>query len=625
MADVQIRLSGDSSSEHLEVPTGQLRATLRVTVAIPKAESLTSPGDAGYSQTPFKPSGSGSGTMYPLDPPLIGSGREFRVVALPKAIELICGIAGRTPRNGVNSSQRLVEKSAIDDVYGDVTIISPPVCAWFSEYGNGANNKARLWAYLGKVTSIRLETDEETSVQFQQLSLVVHPTEIRTSISPSSVVWLNTTGALANYATEAEEVNPHLRRGRVENHLRKTTPSSPDRDSNLDLPVLGDLAQHDWRVSQLRHRGGSRKCTRIYVKGQWKTILEKKLHPPVVDSPVYCASTALDRTATKVVDSPRWPHGLRCHFRARQDFQRPGDYGSIPAGCTEGFLFVMARCICISQMIPERCSLNSSIALPVHRWSGRSVGVGRTILTTSSLHRAERKIQLAVNNLWAWAADHGYLFSATKTTCSCPPEKCHWAREKHLVAKLAHLQLEMKRVGESHAQEKRDLLTNVITINEIKRNAANTIKVKVEPHRLFTVYKEWSVALIFATRAINIFNAIDRNKFLENLFSHFIWSCLFFLAFSANRAFSGVLVRVLLHRGAGVCDCYVVVSVGSVGPVPWGVIEPLISRVRVLSPLPSLFKVTLTVGTILACSQRMIGSESPRLLCSEWEHVGGIG
>nr|CAD7445550.1 unnamed protein product [Timema bartmani] len=42
-----------------------------------------------------------------------------------------------------------------------------------------------------------------------------------------------------------EEVNPHLRGGRVENHLGKTTPSSPDRDSNLDLPVLGDRAQHD--------------------------------------------------------------------------------------------------------------------------------------------------------------------------------------------------------------------------------------------------------------------------------------------------------------------------------------------------------------------------------------------
>nr|CAD7450426.1 unnamed protein product [Timema bartmani] len=42
-----------------------------------------------------------------------------------------------------------------------------------------------------------------------------------------------------------EEVNPHLRGGRVENHLGKTTPSSPDRDSNLDLPVLGGRAQHD--------------------------------------------------------------------------------------------------------------------------------------------------------------------------------------------------------------------------------------------------------------------------------------------------------------------------------------------------------------------------------------------
>ncbi|CAG2059403.1 unnamed protein product [Timema podura] len=31
----------------------------------------------------------------------------------------------------------------------------------------------------------------------------VHPTEIRTLISPSSAVQLNTTGALANYATEA--------------------------------------------------------------------------------------------------------------------------------------------------------------------------------------------------------------------------------------------------------------------------------------------------------------------------------------------------------------------------------------------------------------------------------------
>nr|CAD7193990.1 unnamed protein product [Timema douglasi] len=46
---------------------------------------------------------------------------------------------------------------------------------------------------------------------------------------------------------ELEEVNPHLREGRVENHLGKTTPSSPDRDSNLDLPVFSSRAQHDKR------------------------------------------------------------------------------------------------------------------------------------------------------------------------------------------------------------------------------------------------------------------------------------------------------------------------------------------------------------------------------------------
>nr|CAD7401632.1 unnamed protein product [Timema cristinae] len=46
---------------------------------------------------------------------------------------------------------------------------------------------------------------------------------------------------------ELEEVNPHLRGGRVENHLGKTNPSTPDRDSNLDLPVFSSRAQHDKR------------------------------------------------------------------------------------------------------------------------------------------------------------------------------------------------------------------------------------------------------------------------------------------------------------------------------------------------------------------------------------------
>nr|CAD7574513.1 unnamed protein product [Timema californicum] len=51
----------------------------------------------------------------------------------------------------------------------------------------------------------------------------VHPTEIRTSISSSSVVELNTTSALANYATED----------------RKTTLRIPDQETNADIPVIG--------------------------------------------------------------------------------------------------------------------------------------------------------------------------------------------------------------------------------------------------------------------------------------------------------------------------------------------------------------------------------------------------
>nr|CAD7256964.1 unnamed protein product [Timema shepardi] len=51
---------------------------------------------------------------------------------------------------------------------------------------------------------------------------------------------------------ELEEVNPHLRGGRVENHLGKTPTSSPDRDSNLDLPILSSRSQHDKRTRRSR-------------------------------------------------------------------------------------------------------------------------------------------------------------------------------------------------------------------------------------------------------------------------------------------------------------------------------------------------------------------------------------
>nr|CAD7396149.1 unnamed protein product [Timema poppensis] len=103
---------------------------------------------------------------------------------------------------------------------------------------------------------------------------------------------------------ELEEVNPHLRGGRVENHLGKTTPSSPDRDSNLDLPVLSSRTQHDKHVSQLRHRGGeSGKQSEKNHPQYTRPGLNPKF--PAIDSLVYCEISVLDHTATKEVVTNR--------------------------------------------------------------------------------------------------------------------------------------------------------------------------------------------------------------------------------------------------------------------------------------------------------------------------------
>nr|CAD7263385.1 unnamed protein product [Timema shepardi] len=93
------------------------------------------------------------------------------------------------------------------------------------------------------------------------------------------------------FHVELEEVNPHFRGWRVENHLGKTTLSSPDRDSNLDLPVLSSRAQHDKRVSQLCRRGGSKTCNDIkpveleevnpHLRGGRVAKPFRKLPPPV--------------------------------------------------------------------------------------------------------------------------------------------------------------------------------------------------------------------------------------------------------------------------------------------------------------------------------------------------------
>nr|CAD7405366.1 unnamed protein product [Timema cristinae] len=92
--------------------------------------------------------------------------------------------------------------------------------------------------------------------QLEHIILATSQTPGTASYYPFGLYALRTNYANGLGIGKLEKVNPHLREGRVENHLGKTTPSSPDRDLNLDLPVLSSRAQHNKHVSQLRLRGG---------------------------------------------------------------------------------------------------------------------------------------------------------------------------------------------------------------------------------------------------------------------------------------------------------------------------------------------------------------------------------
>nr|CAD7575059.1 unnamed protein product [Timema californicum] len=74
----------------------------------------------------------------------------------------------------------------------------------------------------------------EIEVRISEKPPSVHPTEIRTSISPSSAVELNTTSALANYATEAGRrslglLRRYFEEARVETSAGVTTHSRMSR------------------------------------------------------------------------------------------------------------------------------------------------------------------------------------------------------------------------------------------------------------------------------------------------------------------------------------------------------------------------------------------------------------
>nr|CAD7577803.1 unnamed protein product [Timema californicum] len=93
-------------------------------------------------------------------------------------------------------------------------------------------------------------------------------TTVAESVNASASVFLG--------MVELEEVNPHLRGGRVENHLGKTTPSSPDRDLDLDLPVLGSRAQHGKRLANYASEAGSE--APLLIQGYLKDLTKSEVH-----------------------------------------------------------------------------------------------------------------------------------------------------------------------------------------------------------------------------------------------------------------------------------------------------------------------------------------------------------
>nr|CAD7575712.1 unnamed protein product [Timema californicum] len=107
---------------------------------------------------------------------------------------------------------------------------------------------------------------------------LVHPTEIRTSIFPSSAVeQLNTTSALATYATEAV-------RGCTVAYLLLCYDTYDMEEGIKKVIFIGSVPAFAWRESG---------------KPFWKKFRTSDLDLPVIGSPVYCENGVLDYAATK--------------------------------------------------------------------------------------------------------------------------------------------------------------------------------------------------------------------------------------------------------------------------------------------------------------------------------------
>nr|CAD7407067.1 unnamed protein product [Timema cristinae] len=108
----------------------------------------------------------------------------------------------------------------------------------------------------------------------------VHPTEIRTSISPSSAVELNTTSALVNYATEADcDTLAFLANSR--NRLKEASVASSSQKGKERSPPCSGL----WQSFPIRDEMGNV----VYIMERGWENSSNKSHVNLL--PVYLAET----------------------------------------------------------------------------------------------------------------------------------------------------------------------------------------------------------------------------------------------------------------------------------------------------------------------------------------------
>nr|CAD7458710.1 unnamed protein product [Timema tahoe] len=146
------------------------------------------------------------------------------------------------------------------------------------------------------------------------------PTEIRTSISPSSAVELNTTSALANYAIEAElqggprkSSPPPISSRRLTLNWRRSIPFHPYCDMKNEQVNCLSKAQDGKVYAHLRgerEREREREGTIQDKPPSVHSDRDSNLNLPTIGSLAYCAISTLDHATTEAVLSLTTPQRI---------------------------------------------------------------------------------------------------------------------------------------------------------------------------------------------------------------------------------------------------------------------------------------------------------------------------